>query len=101
MAGEAPFSLIQGIMLLIVATIHNMSHVLTNVVYDIAAHPDLIAPLREEIESTLDRHKGITKAALAEMKLLDSVLRETLRMNPVSISEFPFFPCGSTCIWHL
>jgi cytochrome P450 len=58
--------------------------------YDIAACPGLIDSMRSEIKDTLARHDGIlTVKALYEMKLLDSVMKESQRMYPLGVTGFP------------
>ena len=44
--------------------------------------PEYADPLREEIEQTLREHGGWTDKALTSMVLMDSLLRETMRMYP-------------------
>lgn len=49
---------------------------------DICSQPGLIATLREEIEAVLAKHEGrFSTKALYEMKLLDSVMKESQRMH--------------------
>jgi hypothetical protein len=49
---------------------------------DICSQPGLIKVLREEIEDILSRHNGVfSTKALYEMKLLDSVMKESQRMH--------------------
>jgi len=54
---------------------------MVQVIYDLAAAPEYQEPLRAEIESVITKFGGWTKQALAEMKKLDSVLRESTRLN--------------------
>jgi Cytochrome P450 len=49
--------------------------------------PECIQPLREEVESVV-KEQGWTKAALFNMRKLDSFLRETQRISGFSTSEF-------------
>jgi cytochrome P450 len=53
---------------------------LTNAVFDLAAYPDHISPMREEAERVVGT-QGWTKAALGNMNKIDSFLRESLRLN--------------------
>ena len=72
------------ILLLNLVSIHTSSLTITNVVLDLAScrQPEVIQELREEIELVLAQSNGIwTKAALAKMEKLDSVLRESARLN--------------------
>ena len=47
--------------------------------FTLAANPQYMAPLREEIEAVIRKH-GWSKAAMSEMLKLDSVLKEALRV---------------------
>ena len=58
-----------------------MSHVL----YDLAAFPEYIEPLREEVE-TITAVDGWTKAAMGKMRKLDSFLKESMRLADGSLS---------------
>ena len=81
--------------------IHVTSITVTNALYDLAAHPQYIAPLRAEIDQVLaeeekeqnassdmekDRSHGLRKQSLPKLRKLDSFLKESQRMNPLSIS---------------
>nr|CAD7569190.1 unnamed protein product [Timema californicum] len=51
--------------------------------YELAMHPQVQKKLREQIGQVLDTHDGhITYEAIRDMKYLDMVLSETLRMYP-------------------
>ncbi|OJD18787.1 hypothetical protein AJ78_01194 [Emergomyces pasteurianus Ep9510] len=65
------------------ASIHTTSDLVTQVILDIAAHPEIIEPLRKEILDCLSEG-GWKKTSLYQMKLLDSVIKETQRMKPIS-----------------
>jgi cytochrome P450 len=55
--------------------------------YDITAIPGLVDALRKEIEEVTKQYDGvISTKALYEMKLLDSVMKESQRMYPLSIA---------------
>lgn len=55
--------------------------------YDIVGHcPEVISDLRRDIHSALTASGGVmTAQALYNMKLLDSVMRESQRMNPFNV----------------
>jgi cytochrome P450 len=54
--------------------------------YDLASKPEYIQPLREEILAALKESDGIfTKDALYSCKLLDSFVKESQRLNPISL----------------
>ena len=62
---------------------------MTHVLYDLAARPEYLQPLREEIEAVIATD-GWTKAGMGKMWKLDSLLRETLRYYGLALCEhFP------------
>ncbi|RYP80555.1 hypothetical protein DL769_002403 [Monosporascus sp. CRB-8-3] len=66
-----------------VAAIHTTSDLTCQVLLDLTRHPELIEPLREEIVSVL-REGDWKKTSLYNMKLLDSFIKESQRMKPIS-----------------
>ena len=56
----------------------------THALYHLAAQPKLAQTLREEVEPIL-KEDGCTKDALERMHKVDSFLKESLRVNGVSI----------------
>ncbi|EAW12444.1 cytochrome P450 [Aspergillus clavatus NRRL 1] len=64
--------------------IYTTSDLLTVTLLDFARNPEIIEPLREEITAALE-HGGWRKTSLTEMKLLDSVLKESLRLKPIAV----------------
>ncbi|TLD12775.1 uncharacterized protein PgNI_04126 [Pyricularia grisea] len=71
------------------AAIHTTTMTTTNILYDLAAHPEMIPELREEAASALAAHGGtFTAPALHTMKKMDSVMKESMRMNPPGYSAF-------------
>ena len=68
------------------AALFTTSEALRQVLIDICLHPDIIEPLRAEVQSAIDS-AGLTQAALAKMQLLDSVMKESQRLGPPSIGR--------------
>ncbi|KAF6792039.1 cytochrome p450 [Colletotrichum sojae] len=68
---------------LAVSAILTSNDLMSQCVLDLCRNPELVEPLRQEIRSVLG-DEGWTSTSLYNMKLLDSVLKETLRMKPVS-----------------
>ena len=60
---------------------------------DICKNPEILADVRREMVQVL-RDGGWKKTSLFNMKLLDSVIKESLRLKPTGISRdtilFPF-----------
>ncbi len=54
----------------------------TQALFDLAAFPEYVEPLREEIEAAI-KQEGWTKAALDQMHKLDSFIKESQRLHPV------------------
>ncbi|KAI0004374.1 cytochrome P450 [Xylariaceae sp. FL0662B] len=72
------------------ASIHTTTLTITLLLYDLAVRQNVIAELRDEIKTVLAANGGImTTHALFEMKLLDSAMKESQRMNPGSLIRFP------------
>jgi hypothetical protein len=59
---------------------------------DICSQPGLIKALRGEIEAVLKIHNGtFSTKALYEMKLLDSVMKESQRLHMLGPSRNPLY----------
>ncbi|THV55131.1 hypothetical protein BGAL_0013g00160 [Botrytis galanthina] len=91
---EDPFALAEYQLGLSFAAIHTTSNALTHVLFDLAAHPQFIAPLREEIDHVLaedgweDDGSGIQilkNQSLPKLKKLDSLLKESQRLSPIEL----------------
>ncbi|KAL6229511.1 hypothetical protein BDW75DRAFT_249631 [Aspergillus navahoensis] len=65
------------------AAVHTTSDMMTKVVASLCEHEELLQPLREEIIAVVKEH-GWSEAGLAKMVLLDSVLKETQRLEPLA-----------------
>lgn len=64
--------------------IHTTTDLLLTTMTRIAQHPELFQPLREEIVRAFTAH-GLQKTALADLRLLDSVTKESQRLKPVML----------------
>ncbi|KAF6785036.1 cytochrome p450 [Colletotrichum sojae] len=94
---------------LAVGAIHTTSSVLTQTIFELAAHTDYISELRKEAIDTLAKLDGVfSKAALSEMHKLDSFIQEAHRLNSpnltsvqrlatqdVTLSDGTFLPKGT------
>ncbi|KAF9478579.1 cytochrome P450 [Pholiota conissans] len=65
------------------AAIHTSSMAFSHALYHLAASPEYLKPLREEVEEVVSE-EGWTKAALDKMVKIDSFLKETQRLHPLS-----------------
>ncbi|KAI9569395.1 cytochrome P450 [Boletus coccyginus] len=59
-------------------------HVFTQALFYLAANPQYIQPLREEVEGIVEKH-GWTKIALGKMRKVDSFLKECQRIEGMNI----------------
>ncbi|TDL17296.1 cytochrome P450 [Rickenella mellea] len=79
------------------AAIHTTSMTFTHTMYHLAANPQYIAPMREEIEHVI-KQDGWTKASMTKMHKVDSFVKETLRftginslsLNRVAVGDYTF-----------
>ncbi|KAI8623926.1 cytochrome P450 [Xylariaceae sp. FL1651] len=67
------------------AAIHTTSDLLTQTLLNIVPRPQLLDDLRAEIIEVLQT-QGVTKTALYNLKLMDSVLKETQRLKPIKMT---------------
>ncbi|KAJ5375300.1 Cytochrome P450 [Penicillium concentricum] len=72
---------------LALAATHTTSNLLTNVMYDLAAYPEYIQPLRDEIRAVAAEDGTLKKSSLLKLKLMDSVMKESQRTHPVSLAS--------------
>ncbi|TGJ80424.1 hypothetical protein E0Z10_g8342 [Xylaria hypoxylon] len=91
------------------AAIHTTSDLLNQTLHNLIQRPELINDLRKEIIEVL-QNEGMTKPALFNLKLMDSVLKETQRLKPIkmttmhrialediTLSDGTVIPKGSKC----
>ncbi|KAK7051554.1 hypothetical protein VNI00_004533 [Paramarasmius palmivorus] len=100
--------LVMRILTINFAAIHTSSMAFTDALYALAAHPQYVDELREEIEAIVEEH-GWSKASLQQMRKLDSFLKETERtmgmgglisdrrvLKDFTFSDGTTIPAGST-----
>ncbi|KAG9311584.1 cytochrome P450 [Chiua virens] len=85
--GEGPGLTIEGLVLRVLmvntSAIHNSAHSFTHALYYLAANPQYIQPLREEVETVIEE-EGWTKDGLDKMTKIDSFLKECQRLEGVN-----------------
>jgi cytochrome P450 len=74
-------------LLLSLGSIHTTTMATAHAFYDLCAHPEYFAPLREEIEEVLTADGGWTKQTLTKMRKLESFMTESQRINPPSLCK--------------
>ncbi|KAJ2993668.1 hypothetical protein NUW58_g1773 [Xylaria curta] len=76
-------------MLTATAAIHTTRLAIIHALYDLAARPEYIEPLRKEIlEVTNGRNRTLQKQHLTQMRKLDSFMKESQRHSPPSVATF-------------
>ncbi|KAJ1335086.1 cytochrome P450 monooxygenase 2 [Microdochium nivale] len=82
-SGGAPYD--SGLMQLTLAAvaIHTTTDLLTETMLRLAQEPELVEELRAEIKSVLLADGAWTKAGMANLKLLDSAIKEAQRLRPI------------------
>lgn len=73
------------------AAIHTTSDLLKETMIQLAQHQELFEPLRNEVLEAL-HPSGLNKMALLNLKLMDSVIKETQRLKPLLICTYPAWP---------
>ena len=58
----------------------------THALFYLAANPQYVQPLREEVEGIVGK-EGWTKTALGKMHKVDSFVKECLRMQGINLSN--------------
>ncbi|GJC78704.1 cytochrome P450 monooygenase 1 [Colletotrichum liriopes] len=66
-----------------VAAMHSTTDQLCQVLLDLRNHPDVVDALRRELVDVVTR-EGWTQAALDQLKLMDSILKESQRLKPIN-----------------
>lgn len=65
------------------AAIYSTSDLVVSALVNIARHPEVVEPLRDEIRACVGAGGGWKPASLYKMRLMDSCLKETQRCKPV------------------
>ncbi|POS78831.1 ent-kaurene oxidase [Diaporthe helianthi] len=65
----------------VVGSLFTVSAALVDLVYDITAYPEHLAPLREEVERVLKEDGGWKKGTPAKLEMMDSIMKESQRVN--------------------
>lgn len=75
---------------------HTSANFIAKALLDLARHPEVVCELRREIEREVSGlgWAGWEKANLHRMKLLDSVIKESMRLQPIFFGRFSITPSG-------
>ncbi|KAL8978512.1 MAG: hypothetical protein Q9177_006383, partial [Variospora cf. flavescens] len=83
----------------ILGSLFSVSGAIKDTLYEICAHPEYVAPLREEIRAAMEEDGGWKKTTPGKLPKLDSFMRETQRMNPpgaIGFKRVVLSPTGLT-----
>ena len=58
----------------------------THALFDLAANPEYLDPIREEVDEVTKR-EGWSKSAIDQMHKLESFLKESQRLHPTGIGK--------------
>jgi len=92
-----PDTLAQNIIITMFASIHSTSSIGLSTLFNLLDHAEYLVEIKEEISRAQQKHLRNspfwTRQALAELRVLDSVMRETLRMNSFTecMYSIPYF----------
>ncbi|KAK7031683.1 cytochrome P450 monooxygenase 51 [Favolaschia claudopus] len=75
-------ALVQRVIFVNFAAIRTSTDTFVHLLFDLAAYPSYIQPLREEVETVVTA-EGWTKTAVGKMHKIDSFLRESQRMHGI------------------
>lgn len=74
---------------LAMASIHTTTNTLGFAMCDLLENPEYMDLLREEIKRVVEEDGKWEKSTLFKLRLMDSVLKESMRLHPHSLSESP------------
>ncbi|KAL8832624.1 MAG: hypothetical protein Q9191_000140 [Dirinaria sp. TL-2023a] len=73
---------------LLLASVHTTTITTVQALFDICAIPGQVGSLREELQESLAIEKGWTMRTVNRLRKMDSLLRESQRMNPMGLVGF-------------
>ncbi|KAI5814895.1 putative cytochrome P450 [Pyronema omphalodes] len=85
---QNPEKLAHRLLLVSLASIHTTTMCTTHVIYDLAQYPEYIEPLRQEVLEAVEAEGGWNKQTINRLKLMDSFIKESQRVNPPSLLSF-------------
>lgn len=85
---KTPTRPVEGVLNFVLGAVHTTGGTLTTVIYDLVEHPEYVEPLREELRRVLKEDGGWAKNTLSKLKLMDSFMRESRRLNPATMSTY-------------
>lgn len=78
-----------------IGAILTSTDLISQALIDLCKHPEWVEPLKTEIKQIIGDESGIKGDTLFNLKLMDSAIKETLRLKPVAVGKwFLFEPEG-------
>jgi ent-kaurene oxidase len=78
----------------VLGSLYLVSNAMTDAVYDLAAYPEYLEPLREEARRVLAEDGGWINGTDLKLLKMDSFMRESMRVNsPSPCKPLPLFRC--------
>lgn len=82
-----PFDFASAELSLAMASINSTSSTLAFTMFDLLENPEYMDLLREEIKSVFEEGRKWDKSSLNKLRLMDSVLKESMRLHPHTIGK--------------
>lgn len=70
-----------------IGAILTSTDLISQALIDLCKHPECLNPLKTEIKRVMRDESGVKGDALFNLKLMDSAIKETLRLKPVAVGE--------------
>ncbi len=67
------------------ASIHTSVATIGGLVYDLCQYPELVEMIRDEYEGIVDQSGNIPKGGFAKLVKMDSIMKESQRLNPITL----------------
>lgn len=87
-----PFDYALAELSLAMASIHTTNNTLSYIFFDLLENPEWIPRLREEVKEVFGTSGKWEKNTLFHLRLMDSVLKESMRLHPHSIGMSLYWP---------
>ncbi|KAF5006787.1 hypothetical protein FDECE_6841 [Fusarium decemcellulare] len=86
---ERQLKFLAGILLKVsFAAIHTSAAAPAQLIFDLCAHPEVIEPLRRELDTVCGPDGQIGKSGFHKMVKMDSIMKESQRFNPLLLITF-------------
>ena len=86
LADGAEYDPVSAILVIAVASIHTTTDFMCQFLADMVHHGEYVQPLRDELILAI-REKGWKASTFNQLPLLDSVMKESQRLKPISMGE--------------